>query len=164
MAVICPHIIRQYSQRAEPYAIAIRWTCIHYASSVAGDDASCASPLDEGEHDIGLRNRFHRGWRTQQKQMTVGKSFFRFLVRRDAASAAFQSLIFSLISRGSILMSLFFASRAPEKNVHDNDIVSLGRSVLSSARSGRSRVFRRAKFVSYFAVMFHSKAKNLQAF
>lgn len=99
-----------------------------------------------------------------KKQMTVGKSFFRFLVRRDTASAAFQSLISSLILRGSILMSLFFASRAPEKNGHDNDVVSLGRSVLSSARRGRSRVFRRAELISYSAVMFHSETKSSQAF
>jgi len=53
-----------------------------------------------------------------EKQMTVGKSFFRFLVRRDTAAAAFQSLISSLISRGSILMSLFFAFHAFGKNDH----------------------------------------------
>lgn len=96
------------------------------------------SPLDEREeHDIDLGNNFHCTGVVDapKKQMTVGKSFFRFLVRRDATSAAFQSLISSLISWRSILMSLFFAFHAPKKNGHDNDIVSLGCSVLHRARA-----------------------------
>lgn len=132
-----------------------------YTKENEGEEKGAAPSILGGAAVLPSAGGRQRGWAPDSpaaEQMTVWEKFLPLprslarwrrersvarrseAARRDATAAAFQSLISSLISRGSILMSSFFARRAPGKmTAGRTTVVSLGRSVSFVVRALRAR-------------------------
>lgn len=111
-----------------------------------------AGDVDLSSHSGGGGGSRERGWLTPLGE--TNDSWEKFLplplvrkrrdaTRRGGVAAAFQSLISSLISRGSILMSLFFARRVPPEKRPRQRPGRFTRSLLSFRRALRIPRFLR---------------------